>query len=87
VTYTPLVYDDTYTYPWGANLIGWCIALSSILCIPGFAVYQMLNAKGTISERFRFLIRPSRDTAGETAAINYEDAKINGGNPGVGVHV
>ena len=47
VTYTPLVYD-TYTYPVGATIIGWGIALSSILCIPGFALYQILISKGSL---------------------------------------
>jgi len=49
VTYTPLSYDQ-YTYPWQANMIGWLIALSSILCIPGFAIVQIIMTPGTLRE-------------------------------------
>ncbi|XP_076435264.1 sodium-dependent dopamine transporter-like [Babylonia areolata] len=57
VNYTPLTYD-TYTYPVGAGVIGWAIALSSILCIPGFALYSLLMAKGSLSKRLCHLIEP-----------------------------
>ncbi|KAH3883274.1 sodium-dependent dopamine transporter-like [Dreissena polymorpha] len=83
VTYTPLEYGD-YTYPWQANFIGWCIALSSILCIPGFAIYQFTTVKGTLRERFRYLIQPSRDTAHLRAGPVSKDLRENGG---LGVHV
>ncbi|CAE1174860.1 SLC6A3 [Acanthosepion pharaonis] len=49
VAYQPLKYDD-YEYPWPANFIGWCVALSSILCIPGFAIFGMLTTPGTFKE-------------------------------------
>nr|WLN44340.1 NTT8 [Sinonovacula rivularis] len=82
INYTPVTYDE-YVYPWPANLIGWCIALSSVLCIPGFALYQMTTVKGTIKERFLFLIKPTRDTIGQDE--NY-DVRENGGVD-VGVNV
>ena len=49
VNYMPLTYDS-YVYPPGATVIGWSIALSSILCIPGFALYSVLMAKGSLSK-------------------------------------
>ena len=49
VNYMPLTYDK-YVYPPGASVIGWSIALSSILCIPGFALYSILMAKGSLSK-------------------------------------
>ncbi|CAL1542901.1 unnamed protein product, partial [Lymnaea stagnalis] len=45
VNYAPLEHEG-YIYPVYANVLGWGIALSSILCIPGFAIYSMLAAKG-----------------------------------------
>ena len=56
VTFGPVEYDD-YVYPWPANLIGWCIALSSILCIPGFAIFQFLRTPGRPVEVKYFLYR------------------------------
>ena len=49
VMYAPLEYD-TYVYPWWANLIGWCIALSSILCMPIVAIYKLLTTPGSLKE-------------------------------------
>lgn len=49
VQYTPHSYD-AYVYPWEANFIGWCVALSSVLCIPLFAVIAFIRASGTPAE-------------------------------------
>ncbi|XP_052800617.1 sodium-dependent dopamine transporter-like [Mya arenaria] len=83
VTYKALEYDN-YVYPWQANFIGWCIALSSILCIPGFAIFQLLRTKGSLPERFRFLITPQRDHVRASEGVAYNDVRVNGG---LGVHV
>ncbi|KAL4223499.1 hypothetical protein ACF0H5_016970 [Mactra antiquata] len=84
VNYAPLEYD-TYVYPWQANFIGWCIALSSILCIPGFAIFQFLRTPGSVAERFRTLLTPYRDTVANCQGVAYNDVRVNGGV--VGVHV
>ncbi|XP_076452454.1 sodium-dependent dopamine transporter-like [Babylonia areolata] len=57
VNYTPLTYDS-YTYPPGASVIGWGIALSSILCIPGFALYSFIRTKGSFGKRIHHLMQP-----------------------------
>ena len=49
VWYKPLKYD-TYVYPWWANLLGWMMALSSILCMPVLALAGLLLASGTLRE-------------------------------------
>ena len=49
VMYEPLTYDD-YVYPTWANVVGWCLALSSMLCMPVGAVYGLLRAEGTFAE-------------------------------------
>jgi solute carrier family 6 GABA transporter-like protein 1 len=38
-----------YEYPWWGQLIGWFLALSSMLCIPGYAIYKYLNTTGDFS--------------------------------------
>lgn len=37
-------------YPGWAELLGWMMALASILLIPGFAIHQMWKTPGTLSE-------------------------------------
>ena len=47
--FTPPTYGS-YEYPvWGV-IIGWCLALSSMLFIPGYAIYLMLVTEGTVKE-------------------------------------
>jgi solute carrier family 6 (neurotransmitter transporter, dopamine) member 3 len=49
VGYTPLSYED-YIYPTWANALGWCIAGSSMICIPICAIYKLLTTKGTLKQ-------------------------------------
>lgn len=49
VTWEPLKYES-YVYPAWANVIGWSIALSSILCMPTLAIIQILRTPGTLKE-------------------------------------
>lgn len=46
MSFKPLSYED-YIYPNWANVIGWLIAMSSVACIPGMAVYTILTTPGT----------------------------------------
>jgi len=49
VKYEPLVYMD-YRYPaWGQG-IGWLMALSSIIAIPGYAIYLFVVTPGTVRQ-------------------------------------
>ncbi|KAI3484110.1 hypothetical protein L1887_52904 [Cichorium endivia] len=43
-------YAAGYVYPKWANVIGWCIAFSSMSCIPIMACYQMAKASGSFTE-------------------------------------
>jgi solute carrier family 6 dopamine transporter-like protein 3 len=47
--YKPLEYDG-YIYPTWANVLGWCIAGSSIAMIPTVAIYQILITPGTFCQ-------------------------------------
>lgn len=47
--YKPLTYMD-YVYPWWGQLIGWLLALSSMLCVPGYAIYIYWVTPGTTEE-------------------------------------
>lgn len=49
VKYEPLTYLN-YVYPWWGQLIGWILAMSSMLCIPGYAVYLYIVTPGNHEE-------------------------------------
>uniref|UniRef100_A0A8C7U182 Transporter n=1 Tax=Oncorhynchus mykiss TaxID=8022 RepID=A0A8C7U182_ONCMY len=48
--YKPLTYNNTYVYPWWGEVIGWCMALMSMLCIPVSVLYKLCRATGTFKE-------------------------------------
>lgn len=50
VYYKPLVYNNTYVYPWWGEAIGWGFALSSMLCVPLHLLGCLVRAKGTMAE-------------------------------------
>ncbi|XP_045911345.1 sodium- and chloride-dependent creatine transporter 1-like [Micropterus dolomieu] len=58
VNYKPLTYNNVYVYPWWGEVIGWCMALSSMLCIPISLLYKLFRAKGTFKERWAHLTTP-----------------------------
>ncbi len=49
VKYDRFTYKE-YVYPWWGELIGWLMALSSILIIPIYAFYIILTRTGTLKE-------------------------------------
>ncbi|XP_067930478.1 creatine transporter-like [Watersipora subatra] len=58
VEFEPLKYADKYTYPAWAQAIGICMAFASMLCIPGYAVYEMVKAPGSLTERWAYVRTP-----------------------------
>lgn len=56
-TYKPLKYNN-YKYPAWGEAIGWCMALSSILCIPGYMIFRFLTTSGSLRERWVKLTTP-----------------------------
>ncbi|XP_041820367.1 sodium- and chloride-dependent GABA transporter 2-like [Chelmon rostratus] len=59
IKYTPLKYNNEYVYPWWGYVIGWLLALSSMVCIPLWMVYKISTTQGTLRERVQLLITPS----------------------------
>ncbi|XP_018312137.1 sodium-dependent dopamine transporter isoform X2 [Mycetomoellerius zeteki] len=59
--YEPLSYEG-YTYPVWANILGWLIACSSIIMIPGMAIYKISSTSGSFVQRLKILTTPWRDT-------------------------
>ncbi|KAI5610519.1 sodium- and chloride-dependent creatine transporter 1, partial [Silurus asotus] len=58
VNYKPLTYNNVYVYPWWGEMIGWCMALSSMLCIPVSVAYKLIMAKGSFRQRWEILTKP-----------------------------
>uniref|UniRef100_A0AC35U5B4 Transporter n=1 Tax=Rhabditophanes sp. KR3021 TaxID=114890 RepID=A0AC35U5B4_9BILA len=59
VKYSPLRIDAySYDYPIWGHVFGWFLSLSSMLCIPGYAIYIWIVTPGTISEKYEKLFRP-----------------------------
>uniref|UniRef100_A0A665SX49 Transporter n=1 Tax=Echeneis naucrates TaxID=173247 RepID=A0A665SX49_ECHNA len=58
VNYKPLTYNTVYTYPLWGEVLGWALALSSMLCIPVTVLYKLLRCKGSLRERWQHLTTP-----------------------------
>ncbi|XP_059615994.1 sodium-dependent dopamine transporter isoform X2 [Phlebotomus argentipes] len=61
IMYEPLSYED-YVYPGWANMLGWCIAGSSMCMIPIIGTYKFLTTSGSCRQRLKKLTTPWRDT-------------------------
>uniref|UniRef100_A0A4W6CSX5 Transporter n=1 Tax=Lates calcarifer TaxID=8187 RepID=A0A4W6CSX5_LATCA len=48
--YQPLTFNRWYVYPAWAYVLGWVMALSSILLVPGWALYKLGTGTGTLSQ-------------------------------------
>uniref|UniRef100_A0A8C5G947 Transporter n=1 Tax=Gouania willdenowi TaxID=441366 RepID=A0A8C5G947_GOUWI len=58
VEYQPLTFNRWYVYPTWAYSLGWIFALSSILTVPGWALYKLGTESGTLAkcrQRLQFL--------------------------------
>ncbi|XP_028812484.1 sodium-dependent noradrenaline transporter [Denticeps clupeoides] len=51
----PLNYDD-YVFPQWSSLVGWGIAISSMLFVPAYAIYKFFSIPGTFKERIAYCI-------------------------------
>ncbi|KAA8593836.1 hypothetical protein FQN60_004670, partial [Etheostoma spectabile] len=61
VEYQPLTFNRWYVYPAWTYVLGWLMALSSILLVPGWALYKLGTGTGNLTQRFHHLCRPEPD--------------------------
>lgn len=54
IKYTPLKYNNTYVYPTWGYVLGWMMALSSMVCIPLYAIFILLRTKGSLKQVLRW---------------------------------
>ncbi len=50
MTYEDLTYNRTYKYPHWALKFGWILSISSVICIPVYALYKFLTTSGSLKE-------------------------------------
>lgn len=56
--YERMSYENEEPLPIWAEILGWCLALSSMLCIPVVAVYELSKHKGSFSDRVKASLEP-----------------------------
>lgn len=50
MTYEDLTYNRDYKYPAWALKFGWFLSISSIICIPIYALYRFIVVGGSFNE-------------------------------------
>ncbi|NXD09934.1 S6A12 protein, partial [Nothocercus nigrocapillus] len=61
IKYTPLKYNNVYVYPPWGYVLGWMMALSSMICVPLYAIFILLKTKGPLKQRLKQLVCPASD--------------------------
>ena len=49
-SYESVTYGKDYKYPNWAEAMGLCMSFTSMLCVPGYALYYLISHPGTLSE-------------------------------------
>ncbi|XP_048457882.1 sodium- and chloride-dependent glycine transporter 1 isoform X2 [Rhincodon typus] len=80
VQYKPISYND-YIYPSWAIILGFLMALSSVICIPIYAIWKICMSEGsTFLERVKNANKPSKDW-GPTLLEHRTDRYATVGSP------
>ncbi|XP_012063636.1 PREDICTED: sodium- and chloride-dependent GABA transporter 1-like [Atta cephalotes] len=59
VQYKPLKYGSNYEYPTWAEVVGVCLSLSSMIWIPGYALYYVISTPGSFKENVLKGLQPN----------------------------
>lgn len=51
VKYERVTYANSYIFPLFGELIGWCMGMASVICIPIYALFYLLRQDGSLKER------------------------------------
>ncbi|XP_069114320.1 sodium- and chloride-dependent creatine transporter 1-like [Argopecten irradians] len=58
ISFQPLKYNRTYEYPDWAQGFGLMLSISSMVCIPVYAIFKMSTANGSLSQRWKRVTSP-----------------------------
>ncbi|KAJ8289587.1 hypothetical protein GJAV_G00002980 [Gymnothorax javanicus] len=61
VEYQPLTFNRWYIYPDWAYTLGWLMALSSVVLVPGWSLVKLFTSNGTLRQRLSHLCHPGAD--------------------------
>ncbi|KAG5837196.1 hypothetical protein ANANG_G00236720 [Anguilla anguilla] len=61
VGYKPLTFNRWYVYPDWAYVLGWLLALSSVVLVPGWSLVKLSLSTGTLRQRLSHLCHPADD--------------------------
>ena len=50
IKYEPVTYANVYHYPWWGEVIGLILSFSSMIWIPGYAIYYLIKTPGSFKE-------------------------------------
>ncbi|MBN3319983.1 SC6A4 protein, partial [Atractosteus spatula] len=53
-----------YTYPPWTTVLGYCIGVSSFICVPAYMVYHLITTPGTFKQRLLKSITPEPSGGG-----------------------
>jgi len=59
ISYSPVTYGHDYVYPGWAEALGLLMSFSSMIWVPGYAIYYVLTQPGTIMENIRQGLNPN----------------------------
>ncbi|KAG5336886.1 SC6A1 protein, partial [Acromyrmex charruanus] len=59
VQYKPLKYGSSYEYPTWAEVVGVCLSFSSMIWIPGYALYYVISTPGSFKENVLKGLQPN----------------------------
>ncbi|XP_056300742.1 sodium-dependent dopamine transporter [Pseudoliparis swirei] len=51
----------SYTFPPWANMVGWCLAISSMSMVPLYAIYKLCILPGKFCDRLAYAITPEKE--------------------------
>jgi len=80
INYEGSTYDG-YIFPAWANVLGWCITFSSVVCVPIVAIWKICHEEGTLLARVQKLMQPSEEWG--PASSQHRLPECNGGEDGL----
>jgi solute carrier family 6 amino acid transporter-like protein 5/7/9/14 len=80
INYEGSTYDG-YIFPAWANVLGWCITFSSVVCVPIVAIWKICHEEGTLVARVQKLMQPSEEWG--PASSQHRLPECNGGEDGL----
>jgi len=59
ISYEPVTYGNDYTYPAWAEMLGLCLSFSSMVWVPGYAMYYLATQPGSVMQNLRTGLTPN----------------------------